>query len=114
MGTRLFGFFLDADGAPARVKIDDPVSLRISDSITKDGCPLCSLCGPLKTSTNSRAVKDVVAQRERDRFTIDERFANQKGLGDPLGRSLGRILDAKPNGRTVAEQTLKGRQVMGG
>jgi hypothetical protein len=51
-----------------------------------------------------RAVKDVVAKRQRDTVRADEIAADEKCLGEPFGAGLRRVLNRQPEIGAVAEQ----------
>src|SRR5436309_11491119 len=60
-----------------------------------------------------RAIKDVVSQNQRDGVLADERFGDEKRLGDSLGLGLLAVLDAQPPRAAVAEQLAEAGQIVG-
>ena len=51
-----------------------------------------------------RAVKDIVAERERDAIRADELAANDQGLREAVGAGLRGVLNPQPDLGAVAEQ----------
>ena len=60
------------------------------------------------------AVEEVVAEDERTGPSGDEVFANEKSLGQAIGRGLHRVLNGEPPLRAIAEQLLKAWRVLRG
>ncbi|MPM61143.1 hypothetical protein SDC9_107997 [bioreactor metagenome] len=58
------------------------------------------------------AVEDVVAQHQRAGAAVQELFANQKGLRQPIGTGLHRVLQANAPLAAVAQQLLETRRVL--
>lgn len=58
-------------------------------------------------------VKEVVAERQRDRPVADVFTADHERLGETLGRMLQGVGDVDAELRAVTEESLKGRHVGG-
>src|SRR5690606_1846299 len=79
------GFFLDTDGAPSGVELDDAVAFRITHAVGEDRGALGVLGGAAQVVGQVVAVEDIVAQDERARGAVQEVTADDEGLGDPFG-----------------------------
>ena len=58
------------------------------------------------------SIKDVISQHQTDRLIDDKLFANEKGLGQPLGAGLFGILKIQAEICTVAQQFPKTWKVL--
>ena len=58
------------------------------------------------------AVKNVVAEDQRNPVLADERFGDQECLGDAFGLGLFAVIDRQAPGAAIAEQLTETRQIM--
>jgi len=60
------------------------------------------------------AVKNIIAQNQTDRLTVNKLFTDQKGLSNPLRLRLYRIGELDPPASTITQQGLKTGNIMRG
>lgn len=94
-------FFFDGEDLSGLVEFDDTVTLGIMDRVAKDH----GATGKFGHDAIDPhlAVKDIVAEDQTDRVAGNERFADEKSLGNPLRFSLHRIGKADTETAAVAE-----------
>ncbi len=105
----LFWLFLDGNGL-AIVKLDNAVTFRVIDVVAEDRRAGFELSE--HAVKRIAAVKNIVAQDQRDIVPADKTFRDEKGLGNAFGFGLFAIADGDSKARAVAQQLLEPRQIM--
>ena len=82
--------------------------------VGEDGGALLCGYGTFEDAGEVLAVKDIVAKYQSDIVVADKVFANNKGLGQSVGRWLFGIAECYAKLTAVAEHALESRQVDGG
>jgi hypothetical protein len=108
---RFRGFLLDGNGAPGVIELHHPVALRIGDRVSEHrrsawtaGCLEQLIRQPV-------AVKDVVAEDQRDVILADEVAPDNEGVGDPAGIVLRGVGERQAEFGAVAQEPPEQRQV---
>src|ERR1700722_13996317 len=85
---RLRGLLLDGNSAPGVIELHHPIALRIGDRISeyRGAVPTAGCLEQL--FRQAVAVKDVVAEDQRNAPIADEGAPDDEGVGDPAGAVL--------------------------
>ena len=103
--------FLEADGPPGGIELDDTVTFRVAHAITEDGRPSLT-CGCLsKVIREVRTVEEVVSESESHATAPDKLAADDERLSQPLRAWLNGVPDAQSDFRAVPEQALESADV---
>ena len=109
------GLFLDrAGGAGGGVELDHAITLGIVDRISEDGRAIVLRGGLANDFAQPGAVKDVVAEHERDRIAADEFAADDERFGKSVGRCLLGVRQSDPERAAIAQQRFEPRQIARG
>jgi hypothetical protein len=92
VAARLFGLFLDADGAPAGVELDHAVALGVVHVVGKHRGALAARVGIGQQGLEVVAVEQVVAQHQRAGRAADKALADDEGLRQAVGAGLHGVL----------------------
>ena len=96
--------------AAVPVEGDHAVALRVGDLIAEDRRSLSPGHGALQPVREALAVEEVVAERQGTGVAPDERLADQKGLGQPVGARLLGVVQCDSPSASVAEQPVESRR----
>ena len=81
LDKNLRGLLDDVDRLPGVVELDHAVLARLADVIGEDGGAVLARRGVGEFGAQAMAVKNVVAEDERDAVAADEVAAENKGMG---------------------------------
>ena len=91
----LLGLLFDLGGSAVGVEVDDAVPLRVLHVIAEHGGAGRAGCCGGDEVRQAGAVEEVVAEHERCALSVEEVGADQKGLGEPIGRVLGGVVEVE-------------------
>src|SRR5919108_4430759 len=101
------GLFLDSNGPAALIELDHTISLGRADLVAKDRGTRARERRLAQHCRQTIAVKDIVAEHQRDGALADELAPDEKSLCEPVGFRLLGIADRHPPLAAILEQALK-------
>src|SRR5207253_1996430 len=110
--ARLERLFLEPAGAAVGVELDHAVALGITHPVREHRRAAHARCRALDRVGEAVTVEHVVAERQRHTARADERAADEKGLGEPVGTRLHRVIDRETEVTTVAEEATERLRVV--
>jgi hypothetical protein len=107
----LFRLFLNAGGASVAVEHDDTIAFGIFHGISEHGRSARPRRRRAAHFGQSRAMKDIVAEHQRDTIIADKVATDDERFGQAVRRRLFGIGQGDAELRTVAEQGAERRQI---
>ena len=89
------------------VKTDDSIGFGVVDLIGEDGSAGFLVHGVADEAREILTVEDIVTEDEGSGVGADEVFADDEGLGEPIGGWLGGVLEIDSPLGAVAEESLE-------
>src|SRR4029077_17076362 len=103
-GPRLRGLFFQMHRAALFVEIDDTIAFRIAYRIGKDRRAALARLRLLQRPAEAVAVKNIVAENQRDGAFTNNLPADEKGLSDPPRFRLRSVRDIEAQPAAVLQQ----------
>src|SRR5580765_8225787 len=91
-GLRLLGFFLDRNSFVLIVELHDAVTLGVGNRIGEHNAAV-GVGALLEVAAKGVAIKDVVAQNQRDLVRANKLFANDKRFGQTARIWLSSVIE---------------------
>src|SRR5262245_24991583 len=107
MGGGFGRLLLQTGGFTLRVKRNHAITFRVPHLICKDGSTGISFSSAFQILRQPMAVENVISQHQGNRVLTQKVSSNDKGLCNPLGLRLDRILDFQPPLSSVGKQKPK-------
>ena len=104
VGFWLLRFLFQRNRTEIVVKFHDAKAFRIHYLVAKDRCAFGSCGDTAQFWAKALTKEDVIAQHQARRFAVEERFANDKRLRQPIRARLFCILETHPVIRSVSQQ----------
>ncbi len=88
IGLGTLGFFLDGNGAPLSVHLDDAIAFGVLDPVAENGCAAFMRRSLRQKLRKAMPIKDVVSQDKADCIVPNELLADKKGLSEAARMGL--------------------------